>query len=227
MEFRKLLMEFLEPEPMLHRPPMSPRFWIYASSAYLMPVVVQVVFPEDPTLTDELIWLVTLAPGFLLALHYGLRGAFAALLMGTALFIVVQLVVAANFTPDDWRITAPIYLSYGVLTISVGWLSEQLHTHYQRALNSERMAALGQLALTVKHEVNNALTAIVAESEYMMSERQSFSEEQQTSVETIRDSALRIARDIGKITNLETAPVTTVVGGAEMVDLSAATYRRP
>ena len=79
----------------------------------------------------------------------------------------------------------------------------------------------------VKHEVNNALTAIVAESEYMMSERQSFSEEQQTSVETIRDSALRIARDIGKITNLETAPVTTVVGGAEMVDLSAATYRRP
>ncbi|MCH8253868.1 MAG: hypothetical protein IID06_00790 [Gemmatimonadetes bacterium] len=168
-----------------------------------------------------------LAPGFLLALHYGLRGAFAALLMGTALFIVVQLVVAVNFTPDDWRITAPIYLSYGVLTISVGWLSEQLHTHYQRALNSERMAALGQLALTVKYEVNNALTAIVAESEYMMSERQSFSEEQQTSVETIRDSALRIARDIGKITNLETAPVTTVVGGAEMVDLSAATYRRP
>ena len=90
MEFRKRLMEFLEPEPMLHRPPLSPRFWIYASSAYLMPVVVQVVFPEDPTLTDELIWLVTLAPGFLLALHYGLRGAFAALLMGTALFIVVQ-----------------------------------------------------------------------------------------------------------------------------------------
>ena len=140
MEFRKRLMEFLEPEPMLHRPPLSPRFLIYASSAYLMPVVVQVVFPEDPTLTDELIWLVTLAPGFLLALHYGLRGAFAALLMGTALFIVVQLVVAVNFTPDDWRITAPIYLSYGVLTISVGWLSEQLHTHYQRALNSERMA---------------------------------------------------------------------------------------
>ena len=140
MEFRTRLMEFLEPEPMLGRPPMSPRFWIYASSAYLMPVVVQVVFPEDPTLTDELIWLVTLVPGFLLALHYGLRGAFAALLMGTALFIVVQLVVAVNFTPDDWRITAPIYLSYGVLTISVGWLSEQLHTHYQRALNSERMA---------------------------------------------------------------------------------------
>ena len=73
----------------------------------------------------------------------------------------------------------------------------------------------------MKNEVNNALTAIVAESEYMMGERKSLSQEHQTSVETIRDSALRIARDIGKITNLETAPVTTVVGGAEMVDLSS------
>ncbi len=42
----------------------------------------------------------------------------------------------------------------------------------------------------------------------------------------LRNGSLRIARDIGKITNLETAPVTTVVGGAKMVDLSAATYRR-
>ncbi len=199
---------------------------MYSVFAYVAPVVVQVVFPEDPTLTDELIWLVTLVPAFLLSLHYGLRGALAALVMGTALFLVVQLVVAVNFTPDDWRITVPTYLSYGVLSISVGWLSEQLHTHYQRVLDSERMAALGQLALTVKHQVNNALTAIVAESEFMMGERQGFTPEQKTSIETIRESAMRIARDIGKITSLETAPVTAVVGGAEMVDLAAATYRR-
>jgi glucose-6-phosphate-specific signal transduction histidine kinase len=159
MSFRELLTEFLEPQPLLHRPSLSPRFWVYSVFAYVAPVVVQVVFREDPTLTDELIWLVTLVPAFLLSLHYGLRGALAALVMGTALFLVVQLVVAVNFTPDDWRITVPTYLSYGVLSISVGWLSEQLHTHYQRVLDSERMAALGQLALTVKHEVNNALTA--------------------------------------------------------------------
>ncbi len=226
MSFRERLTEFLEPQLMLHRPPLSPRFWAYSVFAYVTPVVVQVVFPEDPTLTDELIWLVTLAPAFLLSLHYGLRGAMAALVMGTALFLVVQFVVAVNFTPDDWRITVPTYLSYGVLAISVGWLSEQLHSHYQRVLDSERMAALGQLALTVKHEVNNALTAIVAESEFMMGERQGFTSEQKKSVETIRESAMRIAQDIGKITSLETAPVTAVVGGAQMVDLDAATYRR-
>ena len=48
--------------------------------------------------------------------------------MGTALFSVVQFVVAVNFTPDDWRITVATYLSDGVLSISVGWLSVQLHT---------------------------------------------------------------------------------------------------
>ncbi len=225
MLFRKQIMAFLEPELMAHRPPLSRRFWVYAASAYLIPVVVQVVFPEDPTLTDELVWLITLAPAFLLSLHYGLPGAFAALMMGTALFVVVQVVVAVNFTPDDWRITVPTYVAYGFIAISVGWLSEQLHTHYQRALQAERMAALGQLALTVKHEVNNALTAIVAESQFLMGAKEGLTQEQQTSIETVHESAARIARDIGKITRLETAPVVDIVGDAKMVDLGAATYR--
>ena len=90
---------------MAHRPPLRMRFWIYSAAAYLIPVVVQVALPADPGLSDELVWLVTLAPAFLLSLHYGLRGAFAGLIMGTALFMVVQVVVALNFTPDDWRIT--------------------------------------------------------------------------------------------------------------------------
>ena len=81
------------------------------------------------------------------------------------------------------------------------------------------MAALGQPALTVKHADNNDFTAIVAGSEYMMGERKGFSEEQQTSAETIRYSALRIARDIIQITNLETAPVITIVGGRRQCPL--------
>ncbi len=135
----------LELEPLAHGLPTSPRFWIYAATAYLLPVIVQIAFPEDPALTDELVWLVTLAPAFLLSLQYGLKGAFVALIMGTTLFLVVQVVVAMNFTPDDWRITMPIYIAYGVITISVGWLAEKLHCYYQVALKNERMAAIGQL----------------------------------------------------------------------------------
>lgn len=120
-------------QPLSHRPPLPHRFWAYAALAYLVPVALQVLVPEDPLRADELVWLVTLVPAFVLAMHYGLRGALVALLAGTTLFSVVQFVVATNFAPDDWRITVPIYVAYSTLAISVGWLSEQLHRYYRRA----------------------------------------------------------------------------------------------
>ena len=110
MSVRKSVMSLLEMEPVSHRPPLTRRFGIYSATAFVIPVVVQVFFPEDPSLTDELVWLVTLVPAFLLSLHYGVRGAFVALIMGTVLFIAVQLIVALNFTPvprHNFRIGVP------------------------------------------------------------------------------------------------------------------------
>jgi signal transduction histidine kinase len=208
-------------EPMSHRPPLSTRHWFYVASAYLIPVVIQVAFPEDPTFSDELVWLVTLAPAFLLSLHYGLKGAFAALIMGTLLFIVVQAVVALNYTPDDWRITVPTYIAYGALSISVGWLSEQLHSYYNAALAQQRMVAIGQLALTVKHEVNNALTVIMAESQSLVAEGENLKPDQKESAQSIHESAIRMAQNIERITKLEQAQVVEPVAGMPMFDLRA------
>jgi signal transduction histidine kinase len=222
MSLKSRMVETIGFAPLAHRPPLSPRFWIYCAAAYLIPVVVQVALPEDPGLTDELVWLVTLTPAFLLSLHYGLKGAFAGLVMGTALFVVVQSVVALNYTPDDWRITVPIYIAYGSLAISVGWLSEELHTYYNRALRNERMAAIGQFAVAIRHEINNALTAIVTESQLLSAQGSSLTEDQKESAQGIYDSALRIAANIRKITNLADAPVTTYNGDIMMVDLASA-----
>lgn len=209
-------------DEMDHRPPLQKRFWVYCAAAYLMPVFIQVALPEEPGIADELSWLATLAPAFLLSLHYGLRGAFAGLLMGTALFTVVQLVVALNFTPDNWQITVPIYISYGALAIAVGWLSEELHGYYHRALENERMAAIGQLAVAVRHEINNALTAIVTESGMLASDSAALTEDQKQSAQSIHDAALRIADSIKKITNLADAPVITYMGPIKMVDVAGA-----
>ncbi|MFQ5705368.1 MAG: histidine kinase dimerization/phospho-acceptor domain-containing protein [Gemmatimonadales bacterium] len=205
-----------------HRPPISHRFGFYAATAYLIPVVVQVVFPDDPTLTDELVWLVTLAPAFLLSLHYGIKGAFLALLMGTTLFVVVEAVVALNYTPDDWRITVPIYIAYGVLCISVGWLSEELHTHYQRTIDQERMAAVGQLALTVQHEINNALTSLMTESQMLSVQQENLTADQREALGTIQQSAQRISSSIERITRIDHASITTPVAGIQMLDLRSA-----
>jgi signal transduction histidine kinase len=169
-----------------------------------------------------LVWLITLAPAFLLSLHYGLKGAFAALLMGTTLFLVVQAVVAFNYTPDDWRITVPTYVAYGALSISVGWLSEQLHTYYNSLLRQERMVAIGQMALTVKHEVNNSLTAIMSESQLLMSDNENLTEDQMESARGIHESAVQLAKDVEKITQAEQAPVVSPLAGLEMLDIDAA-----
>ena len=225
MKLHDRLLRIIGFPPMSHRPPLHGRFWLYCTAAYLIPVVSQVALPRDPGMYDELVWLVTLAPAFLLSLHYGLKGAVAGLLMGTVLFLVVQVVVALNFPPDDWRITVPIYIAYGTLAISVGWLSEQLHSYYERALASERMAGIGQVAVTVRHEVNNALTAIVAESQILAEARAGLSEEQRVSARAIKDAALKIADDLRKLTNLADAPVTEYTKGVNMLDLRAARTR--
>jgi signal transduction histidine kinase len=195
------------------------------AAAYLAPVVFQVAFPEDPTYSDELVWLITLVPAFLLSLYYGLKGAFAALVMGTLLFVVVQAVVALNYTPDDWRITVPTYIAYGTLSITVGWLSEQLHTYYARLIEQERMAAIGQLALTVRHELNNALMIVQSESEMLLSDANNFTEAQRDSARSVNQNAIRMAENVEKLTRLKDAPLVSPLEGLEMVDLHGAAAR--
>jgi signal transduction histidine kinase len=226
MSLRTWIKEQMQLQPVSHRPPLTSRFWVYAATAYLLPVVVQVAFPEDPGLTDELVWLVTLAPAFLLSLHYGVKGAFAALIMGTALFVVVQLVVALNFTPDDWRITVPIYIAYGTLAISVGSLSEQLHGFYQRALQTERMTTIGEIAVTIQHELNNALTVVVTESQLLESDADNLTDEQKQGIRGIQNAGIRMAAQVEKLAKLADAPVTTYSSGIKMIDLDAASLRR-
>ncbi len=225
MSLRRKLLNSVGFAPLAHRPPLSGRFWLYCAAAYLMPVVCQIVLPDDGGLYDELVWLVTLAPAFLLSLHYGLKGAVAGLLMGTTLFITVQLVVSLNYTPDVWQITVPIYISYGVLAISVGWLSEQLHGYYQRVLMNARLAAIGEFAVTIRHEVNNALTSIVAESQLLSETEPGLSNEGKAAAKSIHQAALRIAGDIRKLTSLTNAPSTEYAHGIQMIDLKAATVK--
>jgi signal transduction histidine kinase len=81
------------------------------------------------------------------------------------------------------------------------------------------MVAIGQMALTIKHSLNNALTAVVTESQFLAAESDNLTADQQESLRSISESALRMAREVDKITTLEEAPVTTNRSGFEMLDL--------
>ena len=149
-------------------------------------------------------------------------GALSGLVAGTVIYITVQLVLQLNLMPVNPDIMLPIYISYGVLAIAVGWLSQQMHDFYQRLIKAERLAAIGEVAVTIRNEVNNALAAIVGEAGLLRAGASRFTPEDRAGVETILEMANRIGVDLKKLSTLEHAPLTQYVGQTMMVNLDAA-----
>jgi signal transduction histidine kinase len=208
--------------PMAHRPPLPRRWALYCVVAYLLPIVLIEALPDGAGLYKEIAWLTTLAPAFILSLHFGMMGALAGLLAGTVLYLAVQLVLELSLMPMNPGLVLPIYVSYGVLAISVGWLSQQLHDFYQRLVKAERVAAIGEVAITIRHEVNNALAAILGEAGLLRETKAPLSPEDRKGVETILEMAGRVAADLKKLSSLVDAPTTEYLDGVRMVDLAAA-----
>lgn len=211
-------------EHMAHRPPLPRRWVVYCVLAYLVPIVALEALPESFGTVREISWLITLAPAFILSLHYGMLGAAAGLIAGTLLYVVVQLVLDVNLVDVDQSVLLPIYVSYGMLAIAVGWLSQQLHEYYHRLLKAERLAAIGEVAVTLRHELNNALQAITAEAG-MLHAASGLGAEDRQGVQTILEMARRIERDVHKLSSLTDAPVTGYLGEVKMVDLAGSKLR--
>lgn len=212
---------------MSHRPPLPRRWALYCALAYLVPIVMMEVLPAGEGMYRELSWLTTLAPAFILSLHYGMLGALSGLVAGTVLYIAVQLVLQLNLMPVNPDVMLSSYVSYGALAIAVGWLSQQLHDFYQRLIKAERLAAIGEVAVTIRHEVNNELAAIVGEAGLMKANADRLTPEDRAGVNTILEMANRIGADLRKLSTLEEAPVTTYVGETKMVNLDAAKGSTP
>ena len=203
---------------MSHRPPL-PRRWIgYCVAAYILPIIALETLPVSLGAVREISWLVTLAPAFILSLHYGMLGALAGLLAGTALYVTVQVVLDLNLVPVDQAVLLPIYVSYGMLAIAVGWLSQQLHDYYSRLVRAQRLAAIGEVAVTLRHELNNALQAITAEAGVLKTS--DLSAHDAAGVDTILDMAQRIQQDVQKLATLTDDTTTDYLPGQKMVDIS-------
>lgn len=204
--------------PLAHRPPLPKRWQLYCVAAYLAPsLFLQFVAAEEVPYRD-LVWLVTLIPAYLLSLQYGLRGAAAGLTMGTVYFTAIQLLVALNLEAEDWRVTLPIYIAYGTIAISVGWLSEQMHLFYERAIAGERVLVVNQVAVTIRHEVNNALATISAEAQLLLQDGKHQGEDL-ASLKSILEMSKRIGDSIDRLSTLTKTPVTNYIEGVPMIDL--------
>jgi glucose-6-phosphate-specific signal transduction histidine kinase len=204
-------------EQMSHRPPLPRRWIVYCVVAYLVPIVALGALPESLGNVREVSWLTTLAPAFILSLHFGMLGALAGLIAGTVLYAAVQLIFGLQLIEVNQEVLLPIYVSYGMLAIAVGWLSQQLHDYYGRLVKAERLAAIGEVAVTLHHELGNALQAITAEAGVLKAGE--LSRTDQASVETILDMSRRIQDDVKRLASLTEATTTSYVGETKMVDL--------
>jgi signal transduction histidine kinase len=223
---RYRLVDFLGFTPMNHRPPLPRRWGLYCAVAYLAPsITLQFVSAADVPYRD-LVWLLTLVPAYLLSLQFGMRGAAAGLVMGTLLFTGVQFLVTLNLNPADWRVTLPIYIAYGSIAISVGWLSEQLHWFYEKAIEGERIAVVSQVAITIRHEVNNALAAIMAEAQLLQQQGQ-LTPDQASALRHILDMSRRVRDSMDRLSTLTRAPTTEYVPGVKMIDLDKLKEEEP
>jgi len=198
-------------QQMAHRPPLPRRWMVYCVVAYLVPIILLEALPESAGTFREVSWLMTLAPAFILSLHFGMLGALAGMVAGTLLFVAVQLILNTQLVAVNQDVLLPIYVSYGMLAIAVGWLSQQLHDYYGRLVQAERLAAIGEVAVTLRHELENALQAITAEAA-MLSRSDRANDRERESAETILDMARRIQGDVQKLSALSEAPPA---GGAD------------
>jgi DNA-binding response OmpR family regulator len=98
-------------------------------------------------------------------------------------------------------------------------LQDALAAAERDLVHAERMAAIGQLAVTVSHNVNNPLMAAFAETELLLSDRKLLPEHRAVAA-SIRDSLLRISDILQQVGNLRHDQVTEYPGGLEMIDLS-------
>ena len=206
-----------------YRPPLPKRWALYSVVAFLAPPVLLQLIPAQEVPYRDLVWLLTLVPAYLLSLQYGMRGAVAGLIMGTVLFTTIQFLVALNVDPEDWRVTVPIYVAYSAIAISVGWLSEQLHLFYERAIAGERVAVISQLAVAMRHEVNNALATMLAEVQLLEGSGRLAAPEDREALRPLTDMVLRIRDAVERLTRITEAPVKDYIPGVPMLDLEKAT----
>lgn len=94
-----------------------------------------------------------------------------------------------------------------------------------RLIRAERLAAIGQLGLAVKHEINNPLTAILGNAEWLMEQEAGLSEEGRRALQLVYDMSIRVRDIVARLESVD--DVRRPYLGTEMIDLLGAGRDRP
>ncbi len=105
-------------------------------------------------------------------------------------------------------------------------LAEALAAAERDLVHAERMAAIGQLNVTLRHNINNPLMAAFAETEMLLQDR-TLNEEQRTALASVKQALQRISDILERVSSLGHDQTTEYLAGVPMIDLSRRTRPTP
>lgn len=105
-------------------------------------------------------------------------------------------------------------------------LREALAASERDLVHAERLAAIGQLAVTISHNVNNPLMAAFAEVGLLLQDG-GLTPAHRTSVSSIRAALERVRETLARVATLRHDKTTDYLDGIKMIDLSRRTVSAP
>jgi CheY-like chemotaxis protein len=87
-------------------------------------------------------------------------------------------------------------------------------------VRAERLGAIGEMTVTLNHEINNPLMSALADVQLLLAEP-GLAEAQRDILRSVETSLHRIGRIVRRIGDLRAARTKTYIGGVDMIDLAA------
>jgi two-component system NtrC family sensor kinase len=86
-------------------------------------------------------------------------------------------------------------------------------------VQAERLSAIGQIGIAVRHEINNPLTTVIGNTELLLERLEGTDGEQKKRLEIILNNALRIAEIVKRLQEIKKDRTVEYVPGTKMTDL--------
>lgn len=100
-------------------------------------------------------------------------------------------------------------------------LQTALHAAERDLMRAERLAAIGEMTVTLHHEINNPLMAATAGVDFLLHSPEPLAEGQQQELREVQAALDRIRLIVQRVGTLTTAPTRDYATSAKMIDLRA------
>lgn len=89
----------------------------------------------------------------------------------------------------------------------------------QRQVDAARLEAVKEASVTINHEINNPLTAVLGNVQLLLLKEKDLPEEVRQRLEKIEESSMRIRDAVSRLMQLGEARATSYINGTSMIDL--------